>query len=496
MRILLTGATGYVGKRLLPLLLEQGHHVVCAVRDEARFALPPLRREQITVVEVDFLDPSSLAKIRALPPTPSDPREASLDVAFYLIHSMAGPDPDFAALEARSAANFRDRMTELSVKQVVYLGGISNADELSRHLASRQQVELTLAQGGYALTALRAGIIIGSGSASFEIMRDLVEKLPVMITPRWLNTRSQPIAVRNVLEYLLRVIDQPYAMGRAFDLGGPEVLTYREMLLRFARLRGLRRAIWTVPVMTPRLSSYWLYFVTATSYALAVHLVNSMKVEVVAKPNDLARVLGIELLSFDAAIGRAFARLEQNEFVSSWKDAMATGGLQRPLKHYLEVPHFGCFTDVRELPVADPKLTLERIWSIGGATGWYYGNFLWKIRGALDKLIGGVGLRRGRTHPRELHAGDALDFWRVLLADKDGKRLLLYAEMRLPGEAWLEFRLDSDNKLHQSATFRPRGLLGRLYWYAVLPLHFFVFQGLLRRLAEGERPPLSADRTS
>jgi uncharacterized protein YbjT (DUF2867 family) len=489
MRILLTGATGYVGKRLLPLLLEQGHHVVCAVRDKGRFALPPLRREQITVVEVDFLDPSSLAKIGAASSSDVDGHAAGIDVAFYLIHSMSGPDRDFAALEARSAANFRDRMTELGVKQVVYLGGISNADDLSRHLASRQQVELTLAQGGYALTTLRAGIIIGSGSASFEIMRDLVEKLPVMIAPRWLSTRSQPIAVRNVLEFLLGVINQPDTFGRAFDLGGPEVLTYKEMLLRFARLRGLRRVIWTVPVMTPRLSSYWLYFVTATSYALAVHLVSSMKVEVVARPNDLAKTLGIELLSFDAAIGRAFARLEQNEFVSSWKDAMAGRGLQRPIAHYMEVPQFGCFTDVREIAVADAKLTLERIWSIGGSRGWYYGNVLWRLRGALDKLMGGVGLRRGRTHPSELHAGDALDFWRVLLADRDARRVLLYAEMKLPGEAWLEFRIDPDDTLHQVATFRPRGLLGRLYWYAVMPLHFLVFQGLLRKLAAGARPP-------
>jgi hypothetical protein len=193
--------------------------------------------------------------------------------------------------------------------------------------------------------------------------------------------------------------------------------------------------------------------------------------------------LGIELLSFDTAVGRAFARLEQNEIVSSWKDAMARGGLQRPIAQYVEVPHFGCFKDVREMQVSDPKLCLDRIWSIGGTTGWYYGNLLWRLRGVLDKLIGGVGLRRGRTHPFELHAGDALDFWRVLLADKEGKRVLLYAEMKLPGEAWLEFKIDAKNRLHQEATFRPRGLLGRLYWYAVLPLHYFVFQGMLRRLA-------------
>jgi len=473
-RILLTGATGYIGKRLLPLLLEQGHTVVCAVRDTRRFVPPPLRREQVRVVEVDFLDRASLANI-----------PAEIDAAYYLVHSMAGPDAHFEQLEAESARNFRDRISETQAAQVIYLGGIVNAAELSPHLASRKRVEATLAEGRYALTTLRAGIIVGSGSASFEIMRDLVEKLPVMIAPRWLDTRSQPIAVRDVLSYLVRVLHYAPAFGRAFDIGGPEVLTYKEMLLRFGRVRGLPRLILTVPVMTPRLSSYWLYFVTATSYPLAVHLVNSMKVEVVCRSNALARELRIELTPFDEAIRQAFARIEQSEIVSSWKDALASGSLRRPLAHYVEVPRFGCFRDVRTLAARDVDATQRRIWSIGGATGWYYASWLWRLRGLLDKLVGGVGLRRGRTHPTELHAGDALDFWRVLLADHTNKRLLLYAEMKLPGEAWLELRIDGDGTLHQEATFRPRGVLGRLYWYAVLPLHALIFGGMLRRLALG-----------
>jgi len=474
MRVLLTGGTGYIGKRLLPLLLEQGHTVVCAVRDARRFALPPTRQEQVEVIEADFLDRSSLAKI-----------PVAIDAAYYLIHSMAGPDPGFEALEAESARNFRDRISETDAKQVIYLGGIVNAGELSPHLASRQKVEATLGEGRYALTALRAGIIIGSGSASFEIMRDLVEKLPVMITPRWLDTRSQPIAVRDVLSLLLRVLGHTPAYRQAYDIGGSEVLTYKQMLLRFAKARGLRRAIVTVPVMTPRLSSYWLYFVTATSYPLAVHLVNSMKVEVVCRPNDLARDLGVAITPFDTAIARAFAKIEQNEIVSSWKDALRRGTLNRLIAHYVEIPRFGCYHDERAMRTDDVHAALSRIWSIGGARGWYHANWLWRLRGFLDKVAGGVGLRRGRTHASELHPGDALDFWRVLLADRASKRLLLYAEMKLPGDAWLELRIDEEGVLHQEATFRPRGLLGRLYWYAVLPLHAFVFSGMLRKLAQG-----------
>lgn len=474
MRVLLTGATGYIGKRLLPLLLERGHSVVCAVRDASRFVLPPTHDGRVQVVEADFLDRASLERI-----------PADIDAAYYLIHSMAGPDADFEALEAESARNFRSRVSETQAKQVIYLGGIVNAEALSAHLASRRTVEAALREGRYALTTLRAGIVIGSGSASFEIMRDLVEKLPVMITPRWLDTRSQPIAVRDVLAFLIGVLGYEPAYAGAFDIGGPEVLTYKEMLLRFAAVRGLRRTIWTVPVMTPRLSSYWLYFVTSTSYPLAVHLVDSMKVEVICRPNPVAAELGIMPTPFDEAVERAFEKTEQNEIVSSWKDAMRGGTLQRSLAQYVEIPRLGCYRDVRAMPASDVQAALARIWSIGGATGWYHASWLWQLRGFIDKLAGGVGLRRGRTHPTELHPGDSLDFWRVLLADRVGKRLLLYAEMKLPGDAWLELRIDPEGVVHQEATFRPRGLLGRLYWYAVLPLHAFIFSGMLRRLARG-----------
>jgi hypothetical protein len=271
--------------------------------------------------------------------------------------------------------------------------------------------------------------------------------------------------------------------GRTFDIGGPEILTYKQMLLIFAERRRLKRRVIIVPVLTPRLSSYWLYFVTATSYGLAQHLVDSMKVEIVCRPNDLAETLGIRILSYGEAIDLAFDKIEQHQVLSSWKDALATQTLERGISHLVEVPHHGCFIDRKSRRVDSINVTLMKIWSIGGRNGWYYADLLWSMRGFLDKLIGGVGLRRGRKNPAEIEAGESLDFWRVLYANRDERRLLLYAEMRLPGEAWLEFHIDQKDVLYQTATFRPRGLWGRLYWYTVLPFHYFIFNGMIDRLA-------------
>jgi uncharacterized protein YbjT (DUF2867 family) len=472
MKILLTGATGYIGQRLLPVLLEAGHEIVCCVRDARRFNTARYDSPRVSVVEADFLNPETLDII------PED-----IDAAYYLIHSMSTAGEDFEPLEALSAQHFKARMDQTRVKQVVYLSGIVNEEQLSKHLTSRKNVEDILGSGAYALTTLRAGIIVGSGSASFEIIRDLVEKLPLMIAPRWLNTRSQPIAIREVVAFLCGVLLDERTYGQSFDIGGPEVLSYKEMILRFARVRGLKRRIYIVPVMTPKLSSYWLYFVTATSYHLAVNLVNSMKVEVVARPNPLREMLGIEPIDYDRAIRLAFDKIEQNQVVSSWKDALSSDILHAGISRYIQVPVFGCFKDARSMKTPDPEGALRRIWSIGGANGWYYGNWLWRIRGFMDKMSGGVGLRRGRKNPTEISAGESLDFWRVLLASKEEKRLLLYAEMKLPGEAWLEFKITDDNTVIQTATFRPRGLMGRLYWYAVLPFHGFIFEGMLKRVA-------------
>lgn len=471
MNILLTGVTGYIGQRLLPVLLEQGHHVVCCVRDARRFKYHNYNKNDITVIEVDFLNPETL---KAIP--------ENIDVAYYLIHSMSTLSGDFENMEEHCAQYFKERLDQTQVKQVVYLSGIVNEIELSRHLTSRKHVEDILSDADFALTTLRAGIIVGSGSASFEIIRDLVEKLPAMITPKWLKTRCQPIGIRNVIQFLDGVKDKSETYGQTYDIGGPDILTYKEMLLRFAKIRNLKRYIWVVPVMTPKISSYWLYFVTSTSYALAKNLVNSMKVEVVCKPNNLAELLGLTLLDYDTSIRLAFGKIEQNQVISSWKDALTSETLNKGISQYIEVPVNGCFTDIRKEKVIDIETTINKIWSIGGQNGWYYGDFLWGLRGFIDQLFGGVGMRRGRKSPTEIHSGDALDFWRVLLADKEEKRILLYAEMKLPGEAWLEFKIDEKNNMTQTATFRPLGVMGRLYWYAVLPFHGFIFNGMIKKL--------------
>ena len=473
MRILLTGATGYIGQRLLPVLLGSGHEVICCVRDKVRFNSEKYRSGAISVIETDFLNPATLQNI------PSE-----IDAAYYLIHSMSTLKGDFEKMEEISAINFRDRIRQTNARQVIYLSGIVNEEKLSKHLSSRRNVEKILGSGSYALTTLRAGIIIGSGSASFEIIRDLVEKLPVMVAPRWLNTRSQPIAIRNVIEFLSGVLLNEKTFNNSYDIGGPDILTYKQMLLGFARVRGLKRFIGTVPVMTPKLSSYWLYFITSTSYHLAQNLVDSMKVEVICRENNLKELLSVNPVKYEDAIREAFKKIELNQVPSSWKDALTSDTLNEGIARYAEVPVHGCFSDYRKLPVTDTEEALRRLWSIGGTTGWYYGNWLWGIRGFIDKLFGGVGLRRGRKNQNEISPGETLDFWRVLIADKREKRLLLFAEMKLPGEAWLEFRIDDDNILHQTATFRPLGLWGRLYWYSVLPLHGFIFRGLIRNIGK------------
>ena len=473
MKILLTGANGYIGMRLLPELLELGHEVVCCVRDKNRIPLDPETKERISIVEVDFLNEVTPALF------PKD-----IDVAYYLIHSMSGSTSNFDELEAKSAKNFNAYVAETSVKQVIYLSGIVNEETLSKHLSSRKKVEDILYKGNFNLTVLRAGIVVGSGSSSFEIIRDLCEKLPIMVAPKWLKTKIQPIAIRDVISFLSGVLLNEKCYNQSFDIGGPDIYTYKEMLLIYSKVRKLKLWIISVPVMSPRLSSYWLYFVTSTSYKLAVNLVDSMKMEVVARDNKLQKILGIKPISYEEAIKKAFIKIEQNLVISSWKDALVAGRITN-LKGYIQVPKYGCLKDTKELKIKNPEKVLENIWSIGGRKGWYFGNWLWKIRGFMDQVVGGVGLRRGRTHTNKIYAGDALDFWRVIYADKKEKRLLLFAEMKLPGEAWLEFCIDENNILHQTATFRPKGIWGRLYWYSVLPFHYFIFGGMIKNIAKG-----------
>ena len=477
MKVLLTGANGYIGKRLLPLLVERGCEVVCAVRDKNRFPREGFyKHPNVSALEIDFLSDVSVAE-----------ELKDIDAAYYLIHSMSDDGfSSFEKLEETAASNFVELLDQTSAKQIIYLGGITNEQTLSKHLASRKRVDEVLRTSRVPVTSLKAAIIVGSGSSSFEIIRDLVEKLPVMIAPRWLDTPTQPIAIRNVLEYLTGVLLREETYRGSYDIGGPDVMTYKEMLEQFAEVRGLKRYVITVPVMTPKLSSYWLYFVTSTSYRLAVNLVNSMKVAVVATPNDLGARLGIHPMSYQDAVRSAFQKIGQNSVVSSWKDSLVSSYKDNSLREHMEVPVNGCLVDKRIVPVTtDVDQVVENIWSIGGSRGWYYTNWLWSIRGVMDKMFGGVGLRRGRTNASTISAGDTLDFWRVLVADKPNKRLLLYAEMKLPGEAWLEFKIEGtkgQDYLKQTATFRPKGLLGRLYWYSVLPFHYFVFRGMARNI--------------
>jgi uncharacterized protein YbjT (DUF2867 family) len=471
--ILLTGSTGYIGKRLLPILLEQGHQIICLVRDKRRFDLEDFTEEhqqQITVLEADLLKPETLHHL-----------PLSIDLAFYLVHSMSATE-DFHDLERKSAEHFIGYINRTTARQIIYLSGIVNDTSLSRHLSSRKNVEEILRQSNAALTVLRAAIIIGSGSASFEIIRDLVEKLPVMIAPKWLKSRCQPIGIRNVVEYLIGVMMKEETYNQSFDIGGPDILSYHDMLMGYAKVRGLKRLIIPVPVLSPQLSSHWLYFVTSTSFSLAKSLVSSLKNEVICQDNRIQSIVPTKLLTYEETLRLTLDRIQQRYVISSWKDAIHHNTIDHNFLNYIEVPTHGCFHDKRTIEFQRPKEeVIENIWCIGGDRGWYYGNWMWRIRGFIDKIFGGVGLRRGRRSPNDLKVGDALDFWRVLLADKKSGRLLLYAEMKLPGDAWLEFKIQ-DNVLHQTATFRPLGLWGRIYWYSVLPFHGLIFPGMIRNI--------------
>ncbi|MCX2574269.1 SDR family oxidoreductase [Pedobacter sandarakinus] len=475
MKILLTGANGYIGTRLLPLLLEQNHEVVCMVRDKRRFVAESDLIEKITVISGDLLNRDSLDEI-----------PADIEAAYYLVHSMSASDSGFSDMERKSASNFAQALKLTSCKQVIYLTGIANDQHLSKHLGSRLAVEEELKSSNIPCTILRAAIIIGSGSASFEIIRDLTEKIPVMVAPKWVNTRCQPIGIRDVLAYLIGVLGHQQALAQTFDIGGPDILTYREMLQGYADERKLKRWIITVPVLTPRLSSLWLNMITPVPYSLAKSLVDSMKNEVVCKDDRIKQVVPRTCLTYAEALHLAFEKIDQNSIVSSWKDALNRGYLQTDFMDQIKVPQNGTLEYKVRMPFErKAEEVFDNIWSIGGNRGWYYMDWLWQLRGFLDKMFGGVGTRRGRTSNTNIQAGDVLDFWRVLLADKKNKRLLLYAEMKVPGEAWLELKLINFHGkafLSQVATFRPHGLLGRIYWYAMWPFHLVLFKGMAKQI--------------
>lgn len=472
-RVLITGATGYIGRRLKERLLAQGGHQVRLLVRNLRKVRDSVRT-RVEIIEGDTFQPQTLD--RAL---------AGVDTAFYLIHSM-GSGREYERLDRQSAENFRDACIRQGVRRLIYLGGLGVRESASRHLLSRLETgEILSARPGELETIwLRAGVIIGSGSASFEIIRNLVQKLPVMITPRWVETRTQPIAVDDVLRYLLAAMDMEAGENRIIDIGG-EIMTFRQMLSRAAGVMGLRRLFLSVPVLSPRLSAYWLVLFTPVPFRMAQALVEGLKSETVAV-NDLAGRLFPQILpiSYEKAISRAIAEIEENQVLSRWCDS--SGGQVCDIGEEEELAR-GVLRDRRTVDCAD--VPAERLFAavctVGGQGGWFSYHPLWRLRGVIDKAIGGYGLGRGRRDAHVLRVGDALDFWKV--ADiKPGKRLLLQAQMKLPGKAWLEFDIQP-GRLVQTASFYPRGVWGRLYWYSVLPLHSLVFNDLARGIVARAR---------
>jgi uncharacterized protein YbjT (DUF2867 family) len=467
-RILVTGATGYVGGRLLNALLERPDEVRCLARRPEAIAA----RAGLEIVAGDALDPGAVR--RAL---------EGVDVAYYLIHAMGSPG-GFERLDRHAATVFAGAAREAGVRRIVYLGGLGDGPDLSTHLASRQEVGRLLASTGVETIEFRASIVIGSGSLSFELVRSLAERLPVMITPRWVETRAQPIAIEDLIDYLVAALDLEAHGSEIFEIGGPDVATYGELMLEYARQRGLRRVLVRVPVLTPRLSSLWLGLVTPLNARIGRKLIESLPHETVVHDPRAVERFSIRPRGYREAIARALVNEDQELAATRWSDAFSVG------EHAPRTPAgqtYGRLVDTRVRSVATaPPRAFAPVRRIGGGNGWYYANGLWRLRGLLDLLVGGGGLRRGRRDPETPAVGSALDFWRVEAYEPD-HLLRLRAEMRLPGRAWLQFEVDGDehgSEIRQTALFDPVGLAGLLYWYALLPLHKLVSRRMLDGIAQ------------
>lgn len=472
--ILVTGATGYIGGRLVPRLLEMGHRVRCLVRDPARLQGRPWQ-SAVEIVAGDVFQPDSLARAME-----------GVQAAYYLVHSLAG-GADFHERDMTAARNFGAAARAAGIERILFLGGLAEASPaLSEHLRSRQQSGDALREAGVPVTEFRAGVIVGSGSLSFEMIRYLTERVPVMICPRWVFTRTQPIGIREVLEYLTAALGVPESAGRIIEIGGSEVVTYGEMMTQYAEVRGLKRWMIQVPVLTPRLSSYWVNLVTPIPAVIARPLIEGLRNENVV--HDLsARALfpDVQPVSYRVSVARALAKLEASDVETAWSDALSTSqGDVPPLTLTVQE---GMVLERRQRIVPASPAALHAVYSgIGGKRGWFYMTWAWEIRGFVDKLIGGVGLRRGRRDPDALRVGEALDFWRVEAVEADGL-LRLRAEMKVPGKAWLQFQVapreDGQTLLSQTAFFAPKGLFGWLYWYGLYPLHGLIFSGLIDQIA-------------
>lgn len=473
MKVLVTGATGYIGGRLVPALLAAGYEVRCLARDPDKLSHDPWR-ESVEVVAGDVLRPDTLG-----------PALEGCDFAFYLVHSMGG-GPEFWERDRQAAADFSDAAGAAGVKRIVYLGGLGRGDDLSRHLASRQEVGRILASGATPVTEIRAAVIIGSGSVSFEMIRYLTEVLPVMVTPKWVRTVCQPIAIRNVLEILTKALDTHDDKDHMWEIGGPDRVTYQQMMQIYAEVAGLRkRLIIPVPLLSPQLSKHWIGLVTPLPTGVAKPLVDSLRNEVVVEDNSVAEELAGELIPYREAVALALRRSQDLEVTTRWSDAATKPAEARPSD-----PDWAGGTTrihVEHMPAsAAPDDVFWAFSRIGGEVGYYTFDWAWKLRGFVDSLLGGVGIRRGRRHAEELRPGEALDFWRVAVVEP-GRRLQLHAEMKLPGKAWLEFEcrpVGLGAELWQRAYFQPRGLFGRAYWAALFPVHLFLFRRMARHVVE------------
>ncbi len=472
--VLVTGATGYIGGRLVPRLLEAGFRVRCLARDPARLQGRPWL-DKIEVVAGDCLRSGTLPAAMK-----------GVEVAFYMVHSMAAGQ-DFEQRDVLAARNFATAAQAAGVRRIIYLGGLGDSDTaLSGHLRSRQETGAVLRESGVPVTEFRAPVIVGSGSLSFEIIRYLTERLPVMICPRWLYTRAQPIAIRNVLDYLVAALDTPESTGRIIEIGGADVLTYGDLLRGYAKARGLKRWLVPVPVLTPRLSSYWVHLVTPVPATIARPLIQGLRNDVVVRDDIALRLFPqIKPLDYATAVRLALTNLETGHVETAWSDAMSSsqGDIAPVVLTTLE----GFILERRQRLVhASAASVYQTFVRLGGTTGWLCMDWSWRVRGFLDRMIGGVGLRRGRRDPEDVRVGDAVDFWRVE-AVEPGRLLRLRAEMKVPGRAWLEFTAEpmgsGMSRLSQTAFFAPRGLSGLLYWYLLYPIHAVIFSGMAREVA-------------
>lgn len=478
--ILVTGATGYIGGRLVPRLLDRGYRVRALARSPAKVqARLWAQHPHVELVQGDVMDGASMLKAAQ-----------GCRAAYYLVHSMNPGTGDFSQADRLGARNMAEAAEASQLEQIIYLSGLGDEQQgLSRHLQSRAEVAEVLRSGSTPVTVLRAAMIIGAGSASFEILRYLVDRLPVMVTPRWVDTRCQPIAVRNVLEYLMGCLECPQVVGETLDIGQPEVTTYRRLMEIYAEEAGLpKRYILPVPVLTPRLSSYWIHLVTPVPATLARPLAEGLRNEVICRDHRIRDLIPQELLDDRQAIRLALEHLRRGGLESFWTDAGDMPPVEWSAEHDPDWAGGTLYQDRRKVvldaPVQDVWLVIQKI---GGSTGWYYADWLWRLRGIADRLLGGVGLRRGRRDAEQILPGDALDFWRVVAVEPD-KRLLLLAEMKLPGQATLEFIVsenqDKRTELVQISRFIPRGLGGILYWVFVTPLHALIFRGMLEGIAK------------